>query len=187
MIRMEVARSDATRRQILELQRENLAERLSPAEAAEQGFVTVRHDLGLLERIAGPHGHVVAMDGDRVVGYALVMLKEFASAVPILVPMFERIERLPIGGRPYFVMGQVCVAKERRGQGLFRSLYEELRRHMRGAYDIVVTEVAARNTRSLRAHEKVGFRPVLRYEDGGETWEIVVWNWDRADLAPVVS
>ena len=169
--------------QILELQRRNLATHVSPAEAAKEGFVTARHDLPLLERMCGAYGHVVAMDADRVVGYALVMLKDFGSAVPVLVPMFEQIGKLPYGKQTlgqtrYFVMGQVCVEKAHRGKGVFAGMYDELRRRMSGDFEVVVTEVATRNTRSLRAHEKVGFRRALGYRaHDGESWEIVTWDW----------
>ena len=60
MIRMTTAESRETLQQILDLQARNLAAHLSRAEAADQGFVTVHHDLPLLERLCGPYRHVVA-------------------------------------------------------------------------------------------------------------------------------
>jgi hypothetical protein len=99
MIRMTTAESREALQKILDLQARNLAAHLSRAEAADQGFVTVHHDLALLERLCGPYRHVVAMDGDRLIGYALVMLKDFAGAIPIIVPLFEQLERLTVGGR----------------------------------------------------------------------------------------
>jgi RimJ/RimL family protein N-acetyltransferase len=38
-----------------------------------------------------------------------------------------------------------------------------------------VTEVAARNTRSLRAHARVGFEPLHVYPDAttGEEWHVI--------------
>jgi len=187
MIRMTTAESREALQQILDLQARNLAAHLSRAEAADQGFVTVHHDLPLLERLCGPYRHVVAMDGDRLVGYALVMLKEFAGAIPVIVPMFEQFDQLTIGDRRlaelrYFVMGQVCVDKDYRGTGVFRGLYEELKARMSGAFDLVVTEVASRNQRSLQAHLKVGFRSVLQYRSpDDEGWEIVTWDWRPAE------
>lgn len=187
MIRMTTAESRETLQQILDLQARNLAAHLARAEAADQGFVTVHHDLPLLERLCGPYRHVVAMDGDRLVGYALVMLKEFAGAIPVIVPMFEQFDRLTVGDRRlaelrYFVMGQVCVDKDYRGTGVFRGLYEELKARMSGAFDLVVTEVASRNQRSLQAHLKVGFQCALRYRSpDDEQWEIVTWDWRPAE------
>ena len=45
-------------------------------------------------------------------------------------------------------------------------------------YDFMVTEVAARNTRSLRAHERVGFETLRVYDDPetGEGWHVVGLN-----------
>jgi GNAT superfamily N-acetyltransferase len=169
--------------QILELQARNLAVHLSPAEATEQGFVTVRHEPSTLRQICGSHGHVVALEGGHIVGYALVMLKEFAGSIPVLVPLFELLDRIPfgsatVGDLDYFVMGQVCVAKEFRGTGVFRGLYDEMRSRMSGAFPLVVTEVATRNARSLRAHAKVGFRSLHRYvAPEGEEWDVVAWDW----------
>jgi hypothetical protein len=183
VIRYSTSRSPEVLAQILQLQDRNLAVHLSPADATEQGFVTVRHDPSVLRQICGEHGHVVALDGDRVVGYALVMLKEFASSIPVLVPLFELLDRISfgsaaVGALNYFVMGQVCVAREFRGTGVFRGLYGELAARMRESFPLVVTEVAMRNARSLRAHAKVGFRSLHRYvSPEREEWDVIAWDW----------
>jgi GNAT superfamily N-acetyltransferase len=126
---------------------------------------------------------VVAVDGDHVVGYALVMLKEHASSIPMLGHMFDEMDRMKLDGRRladqrYFVMGQVCVDKDHRGQGVFPALFEELKARMSADFDLVVTEIASRNGRSLKAHEKVGFRYASKYlSPDGESWEVVSWDW----------
>jgi RimJ/RimL family protein N-acetyltransferase len=48
---------------------------------------------------------------------------------------------------------------------------------MQSSYDFVLTEIATRNTRSIRAHEKVGFQLLHRFSDEKEQWDIVVWDW----------
>jgi hypothetical protein len=80
--------------QIGELQAANLASALTPDTMASQGFVTVRHDLGVLQRMNETAPAIIAKDGDRVVAYALVMPREFASDVPILRPLFEMLDAL---------------------------------------------------------------------------------------------
>jgi len=183
VIRYSASRAPEVLAQILELQRLNLRDNLSPAEATEQGFLMIRHEPSNLGEICGAHGHVVALEGSRVVGYALVMLKEFADSIPLLVSMFEQLDRIPygsavVGDLNYFVLGQVCVAKEVRGTGVFGGLYDELRARMSGAFPLVVTEVATRNARSLRAHAKVGFRSLHRYvAPEGEEWDVIAWDW----------
>jgi hypothetical protein len=181
MITFTTAQSTAVLQSILDLQERNLFTRVSPLEAKEQGFVTVKHDLAMLERISGPYRHVVAMDGGSLAGYALVMLKEFGNDIPVLIPMFEQIDGMTIGARSfseidYFVMGQICIDKPYRGRGVFQGMYQELRRRMCDDFEMVVTEVATRNTRSLRAHANVGFQEVARYvSPENESWNVISW------------
>ena len=75
---------------------------------------------------------------------------------------------------PYVVMGQVCVDKAHRGQGIFDGLYLQMQKVMKGHFEYIITEVATRNTRSMRAHERVGFTNELIYTaDNEEEWAII--------------
>lgn len=168
--------------QIIGLQRKNIAEVLSSAELKQEGFVTVHHDLPLLQKICGNYGHAVAMEGDRLVAYALVMLKEYAADVAILVPMFEKINQLSyhqklLKEQPYLVMGQVCIDKAYRGLGLFSQLYQSMQRALSDDFTFLITEVALRNPRSIRAHQKVGFQCIEEYSTETEDWQILLWDW----------
>ena len=173
------ARTETDLRQILALQRANLPDHLTAGEQAEQGFVSVQHDLELLRRMNTPFAHSVARDGEEVVAYALVMEPRFRSEIAMLRSLFDRADRQHFRGRaladiPYFVMGQVCIAKAYRGQGVFDALYTDLCQRLSGNFDLVVTLIAGRNSRSLRAHERVGFRELERYAgDSGEEWVLV--------------
>jgi hypothetical protein len=153
------------------------------ASAAADGFVTVRHtraELGAMHALApsvvaigdetDPRSRSVD-DGGRVLGYALVMLRESRELLPILEPMFARLDAMRLGS--YYVMGQVCVAAAHRGTGVFGALYDGHAEHYGPKFDRVVTEIATRNVRSMRAHEKVGFEVIDVYEDDVESWSIV--------------
>ena len=168
--------------QILELQACNHASSLTAAAMSEQGFVTVRHDPVVLARMNQAAPSVIAKDGDRIAGYALVMPRSFAADVPVLLPMFEMLDELSWQGSRlrenprWFVMGQICVGEAYRGQGVFDGLYGKMKEVYRGDYDFVVTEVAERNTRSMRVHERAGFETLHTYFDAsaGEDWRVVV-------------
>ncbi len=168
--------------QILDLQAQNLVSALSAETMAGQGFVTVRHDPAVLQHMNEVAPAVIAKAGDRVVGYALVMPREFAADVPVLLPMFEMLNGLSWKGillrdNPrWFVMGQICVAEDYRGMGVFDGLYLKMKEVYKPEYDFTVTEVAERNTRSMRAHERAGFQTLHVYPDEttGETWRVVV-------------
>jgi len=167
--------------QILDLQARNLPTSLSPETMASQGFVTVRHNPAVLQRMNEVAPAAIAKAGGKVVGYALVMPREFAPHVPVLQPLFDMLDTLSWNGAPlrsnprWFVMGQICVADGYRGRGIFDGLYRTLTNTYRGRYDFTVTEVAERNMRSLRAHERVGFRTLHTYPDEttGEVWRVI--------------
>lgn len=167
--------------QILELQARNLPAALSAETMASDGFVTVHHDSAVLQRMNVATPSVIAKDGDEVVGYALVMPREFSAEVPILQPMFALLDDLTwngarLGDNPrWFVMGQVAVAAGYRGRGVFDGMYAAMKAAYGAQYDFTVTEVAERNARSLRAHERVGFQALHTYQDitTGEVWRVV--------------
>lgn len=172
-----IVESDRDLEGILALQRESRA-------PTADGFVTVQHTLDVLRALHALAPSIVARDAaGEVVGYALVMVKETRALVPILEPMFQMIESLPpetICGRSdprWYVMGQIAIAPAHRGTGLFARLYEEHRARYRDAFDAVVTEVSLRNPRSLRAHERVGFRRISTYRDATDEWALIAWAW----------
>jgi GNAT superfamily N-acetyltransferase len=163
--------------EILVLQRENLARALTREQAAAEGFVTVEHDIGLLRRMHTLAPSIVARDGKALAGYALVMPVECRAWIPVLEPMFQRMEALGLFRERFYVMGQICVAAGWRGKGVFDLLYQAHRQGLRGAFDAVVTEVAVRNGRSMRAHQRVGFEVIDRYRDATDDWALLRWDW----------
>jgi predicted GNAT family N-acyltransferase len=165
--------------QIIDLQTQNLKRNISEEDAISQGFVTVEHSVELIAAMNSPFPHAIAKDENEVVGYALMMTKAFATKVPVLVPMFELIERLSYKGKPLvemdcYVMGQVCIKKGYRGKGLFKGLYEQLINQTKANFDYVVTEVVTDNLRSMKAHSNVGFVTLHTYMTDGEEWAMVI-------------
>ena len=171
--------------EILELQAANLPPALSPETMAREGFVTVRHDPYVLQRMNEEAPAIVAKAVGRVIAYALVMPRGYAAEVPILRPLFERLETLSWKGTPlrdnprWFVMGQICVAQGYRGKGIFDGLYQTMARYYTDRFDFTVTDVATRNARSLRAHARVGFDALEVFTDpeSGEEWNIIALDF----------
>ncbi len=127
--------------------------------------------------------HVIAKDNDRVIAYVLAMTDRSRFDIPILLPLFESFEELQyqhkkIAGYNYMVVGQVCVAADYRGQGVFDACYAAYKNYFKDKYDFAITEVATRNQRSLKAHKRVGFETIHAYiAPDGEEWNIVLWDW----------
>src|SRR5215471_11611065 len=177
MIEAGPVRSERELEQVLELQQANLARNLSATQISEQGFVTVEHTLDLLQRMHALAPSIVAREGEALAGYALVMPLECRSFIPILEPMFARLQQIGMMKQRFYVMGQICVASAWRGQGVFDLLYRAHRKYLRNAYDFSVTEVATRNTRSMRAHQRIGFEIIDRYRDATDEWALLSWDW----------
>jgi ribosomal protein S18 acetylase RimI-like enzyme len=182
MLFTKLAETEIELQQILKLQQLYLSGNKDGEEEKEQGFVTVHHSLEKLKQLHALAPSVIVKDDERVIAYALVMLKSAAELIPELKSMFEMLKALSFNGKPldeysYYVMGQVCVDKPYRGLGVFQKLYDKHKELMRPSYDFVLTEIATRNTRSIRAHEKAGFQLLLRFKDEREEWDIVLWDW----------
>ena len=162
--------------QILSLQKINAATNVSPIEKQKEGFVTVSHTYEILKQMNDACAHIIAKDGDLVVGYALVMLKEFRDEISILSAMFETATEL-LGDKKYVAMGQVCISKEYRKQGIFRGMYTFFREELQKEFDCLLTEVATDNDRSLNAHLSIGFEVLKTQESDGVSWELICWDW----------
>jgi RimJ/RimL family protein N-acetyltransferase len=179
---VRTVRDDADLEAIMALQEDNHVARVSPDEARAQGFVTVTHTLDVLRAMHALGPSIVAYAEERLAGYALTMAPAARLLLPILEPMFRVFETLTFRGVPltasrYYVMGQVCVAKAHRGKGVFDALYRGHREHNGERFDLLVTEVAMRNARSMRAHARVGFEVLHRYRDETDDWAILGWPW----------
>ena len=168
--------SDAHLSQILRIQQDNVRTKLSPDEIQKEGFVTLVHDMELLRQMNRVCPHVIACADNVVIGYALAMAPAFRTSVPLLKPLFDRLDQL-IPHRNYLVMGQICIDKPFRGKGVFRGLYDFYRLQLKHEYDCLVTEVAAENTRSLGAHYRVGFKNISTREEQEKDWEVLLWDW----------
>jgi ribosomal protein S18 acetylase RimI-like enzyme len=169
--------------QILILQQKNHFDNISFSERTKNGFVTVKHDIDLLMKMNRVSQQIVAIDDNKVVGYALVMLKEFKEMIPVLIPMFKMFERLEfnnnkLDGYNYYVMGQICISESHRGLGIFEMLYLKHKEIYSNKFDVCLTEVSTSNFRSMKAHEKVGFKTIHSFEDKTDKWNILLWDWN---------
>lgn len=179
----ELASSNDDLIQILALQAENLKGRKSAEVEQQEGFVTLQHSFELLKEMNGKNGHVVAKKNGHVIAYALAMNQSFSKNIPQLFPMFNVLSDIQYQGYSldrlnYIVMGQICVAKEYRGQGVFKELYDRFKSFYADHFDLCITLVACMNERSMAAHKRVGFRTLYRLDNEVDpAWEIVLWDW----------
>ena len=173
MITYKTATTSEELEQILVLQKANLPNSLSSEEKEKEGFLTVVHNFKLLKRMNDVCPHIIAKHGERVVGYTLCMHPKFKNEIDVLKPMFSELENNTAPINSFLIMGQVCVDKGYRKQGVFRNLYLKMQEETSKKFDSIVTEVDASNIRSVQAHYAIGFKKLSRYRDDGKDWELI--------------
>jgi ribosomal protein S18 acetylase RimI-like enzyme len=168
---------------IMALQQQNLAIHLQEPEINSQGFVTALHSLHDLQQMNDIEPHIICKENDKVVAYLLAMTCRSQFDIPVLVPMFELFKHISYSGKAiadyhYMVVGQACVDKAYRGQGILDECYRCYRKTFQEKYDFAITEIATRNQRSIKAHQRIGFKELHRYiSPDNEEWSIVFWPW----------
>lgn len=160
--------------QIITLQQKNLSNSLSDDEKSKEGFVSAVHSLAILKEMNDVVPHIIAVDNHNVVGYALCMHPIFAKSIALLKPMFDEIEKVFSKKDTYISMGQICIDKDYRGQGIFRQLYNTMKTFVQPEFEYIITGVNSKNTRSLGAHHAIGFENLSTIYYDGESWEIIV-------------
>ncbi len=170
------ATTDEELRQILTIQQRNIKSDLPITEVQKEGFITVHHDFDILKKMNEACPHIIAKDGDKVAGYALVMLREFKNDIAILQPMFAIADELLLN-KNYVAVGQICIDKPYRKMGLFKGMYQFYREELHTQFDCLFTEVATDNQRSLQAHLSVGFTILRTQLTDGVSWELINWDW----------
>jgi hypothetical protein len=183
MLEYKRVSSDEELHQLLALQKRNLKSNLTQDEIDSQGFVTVNHSFEDIHKMHLIEPSIITKDGAEVVSYAIAMTNASKADIPALVPMFEMFDEIDFKGKKitdykYIVVGQVCVDFAYRGQKIFDNAYAFYKSSLKDKYQIAVTEIATENVRSLKAHERVGFKKIHEFTDVfGIEWAIVVWEF----------
>lgn len=164
----------------------NLKQNITAEEAIDQGFLSAAYTIEYLQEMNSASPSIIAKYGDKVIGYVLVATKDNRKGHDLLEGLFDAIDKCEYNGKllrdvNYVVVGQLCVAKEFRGQNLVQELYGHFRDCLSKEFTYLVTDVAQANIRSLKAHKKRGFQVINELMYGGFGWDIVLWDWNAAD------
>jgi predicted GNAT family N-acyltransferase len=176
--------TDAELQQISLLNELNLKKNISEKVVNDEGFVSWEYDFNLLKALHSFSPSVIAKENDNVVGYSLVAVKEAKAIHQELAALLNKIEGLTykdkeLSAYNYYLMGQVCIDKPYRGHGLFNkmfALHKALHQHQ---FDFVATTISTQNIRSIKAHEKVGFKIIHEITDHLGNWVLVIWDWGK--------
>jgi hypothetical protein len=169
---------------LLALQQENLRDRLDAQTIESQGYVSFVYNPTIINRMRADEPQIIARADNQVVGYALVATVGAMGTIEAAIPMLDMIEQLNYKDKPcreqkYYIVGQVCIKADFRGQGVLDAIYKAHRVNFADRYDFAVTEIAVDNGRSLAAHYRIGFETIHRFFDevNGKEWHVVAWDF----------
>ena len=175
---------------IIELQRKNQIRNLDEATMKSEGFVTFEYEIEPLFAMNQSHPSVVAWAEDgRLAGYCISACSADRGYFEVLDRTYDYFEALEFCGKklsdqPMMLTGQICVAEGFRGLCVFEGLYAKFQAIWSPGFEFCVTEISKKNTRSLRAHERIGFEVFHEFSDEilNETWVVVGWDWRKVPL-----
>jgi predicted GNAT superfamily acetyltransferase len=160
---------------ILDLQSANYIANLS-AHEREQGFLSAQFTLEQTAQIAEDLGTIVAVIDDQIVGFVCASRNESETGSPVIAKMLESYDRMIFEGRALksfrsYIYGPVCLARDFRGRGLLRGLYQAQKKDLAGQFEIGVAFVSRSNPHSLETHVKgLGMTEVGDFECRGNIY-----------------
>jgi predicted GNAT superfamily acetyltransferase len=142
--------------EIQQLQSANYIANLTEEER-RSGFLSAQFSLEETAQIAEDLGITVAVLDHRVAGFLCAFRNEFPSDSPVIAEMLRhyplfRFEDRPLSRFFSYIYGPVCIARQYRGRGLLRGLYEAQKKDLAGRFEVGVAFVSRSNPHSLRAH-----------------------------------
>lgn len=163
---------------LVELQRANLATKLSVSEQKSEGFLSGYLDVPVLRECNHDGCVLVIAHHDEPIGFLAMHRPQFKLIPPLELAMLAVLNGMTVERKKFnewqpCMCGPVCIAKEFRGQGLFEKLYEHVP-EFAGDCDLVVTLISTDNQRSLAAHRKVGLKAINQFFWEGREFFVLV-------------
>ena len=166
---------------ILKLQSANYLPNLAPEDRI-QGFLSAEFNPTQIAAIADDLGIMVAIDAGEIAGYLCAFRNEFEHSSPVLATMLRSYDRVHFAGRSIssyrsYIYGPVCIARDYRGRGVLRQLYEAQKKDLAGRFEAGVAFVSRSNPHSLQAHlAGLGMTDAGDFEVNGNVYAILAFS-----------
>ena len=166
---------------ILRLQSANYIANLSEEER-KTGFLSAEFTPEQTAQIAEDLGTIVAVIDDQIGGFVCAFRNEFETRSPVIAKMLASYDRMTFESRPLnsfnsYIYGPVCIAREFRGRGLLRGLFEAQKKNLADQFEIGVAFVSRSNPHSLRAHVGgLGMTEVGDFKCGGSVYVVLAFR-----------
>lgn len=165
---------------IISLQNFTHFSNVSDNQKEKEGFVSVRTNIDQLNKLNKRVGVLVAVSGNKVIGYEMPLDLDIAREIILLDPFIERFLKIDYKGKKiknykWIIEGQINIQKEYKGMGIAEKLHKEFIKILKPKYELIVTEISDQNPRSLYVHtKKLGFKIIQTYSSNGRNWHILI-------------
>lgn len=147
------------------------------------GFVTTFFSENKLKRlIIEENGLTVALDKNKVIGYAVAASWQFWATWPVFQPMIDDLPNINylntiLSVNNSYQYGPVCIDKDYRGTDVLPNLFETSRLQMKDKFSILITYIDQNNQRSFQAHSrKLGLDVVKEFEFHGKKLFVLCYD-----------
>ena len=155
--------------EVLSLQEKYLYRNMTDLER-KRGFVTTPFTVRQIQDILLQHGLFVALNEDRrIVAYAFAADWKYFEQWEIFNHMVLRFPQISFHGHEIttkntFQYGPICIDIPYRGMGVMNLIIEEMRIEFLKRFPISITFINQINDVSSRAHQKIGWEIVDRFD-----------------------
>jgi hypothetical protein len=167
---------------IIELQKSNLADFL-PQEQLSEGCLFMSYTPEQLQAFNQYTPGVIVKDDNVLVAYLLAIpanakqvLPEFSKILNLFIENnYEDVENL--NENNCLLIGQVCIRKDYRGLGILEECYSIYQKMFVNKYQFAIAATAKVNARSIKAHQRLGFKQLSDYTDAtGKEFTLLIWD-----------
>lgn len=153
------------------------------------GFVTTLFSEGqFAELIEKEDGLAIALDGEKIVAYAMAASWQYWSAWPLFQHMIEDLPNTEYLGQRLSIQnsyqyGPICIHRDYRGTEVLPNLFEFSRTQMAERFPNLITFINQINPRSYKAHtEKLGLDVIKTFEfNNNQYYEL---GYDMSKVTP---
>ncbi len=182
MIHIRTSQSVDDLKGIKNLLSENHRSNLTEKELIAQGFITINYSIDDLKALHETASSVIAMDNNKIIGYALAATKSSVGINHLLDDLINFIDNTMYQSKllresKYIVVGQLCVAKSHRRQKMAQHIYKKFQQTYGNDYHYCITSIDKKNSGSLKAHLLRGFKEIQTTRYKSNSYSVVLWDW----------
>ncbi|MCL2297214.1 MAG: N-acetyltransferase [Proteobacteria bacterium] len=167
---------------------------LSADEAQASGFLATPFTQAQIAIFNDGLGALVAVEQDTVLGFLGLMESDAPFAPPVVQAMTAAMRQTSFDGQPLaackpFLFGPIAIARQARGRGIFRGLYQAMWNFLDPSrYELGLAFIHQENHHSLTVHQQaLGVTVLAPFMCGDAAYWLVAYRRPAALFPPLAG